>query len=162
MRFVADTNILFSILIGGRKLRILFLENRGRLELYAPMRIVREVERLLPKAARYINTEPRLVREIYNTLIKPHIHIIKEEEIPGKIKERAKRLVAGVDPDDWPFVALAVFLGVPLWTGDKALIRKGLETGEYTAVNTEGVEMLLRGEELDGVLERMREKYLKK
>ena len=100
MRFVADTNILFSILIGGRKLRILFLENRGRLEIYAPMRIVREVERLLPKAARYINTEPRLVREIYNTLIKPHIHIIKEEKIPGKIKERAKRLVAGVDPDD--------------------------------------------------------------
>ena len=59
-------------------------------------------------------------------------------------------------------MALAVFLSVPLWTGDKALIRKGLETGEYTAVNTKGVEMLLRGEELDGVLERMREKYLKK
>ena len=162
MKFVVDTNILFSILIGGRKLRILFLENRSRLELYAPRRIAREAERLLPKAAMYINTEPRLVREIYNTLIKQYIHIVKDEEIPGEIKEEAKRLVAGVDPDDWPFVALAVFLSIPLWTGDKGLLVLSARTGykRFVAIDAEGVELLLRGEPLDGVLRRMKRRYL--
>ena len=53
-----------------------------------------------------------------------------------------------------------MYLDVPLWTGDKALIRRGLETGEYIAVDTEGVELLLRGESLDSVLERIKKKYL--
>jgi len=162
MRLAVDTNILFSILIGGRRLRILFLENRGRLELYTPGRMVREVERLLPKAAGHINAEPSLVREIYNTLVKPYVHIVEETGIPQAVMEEAKRLAAGVDPDDWPFVALAMFLGVPLWTGDKGLLRFSARTGykNFIAIDTEGVELLLRGEPLDSVLERMRGKYL--
>ncbi len=75
--------------------------------------------------------------------------------------QKARKLVERVDPADTPFVALAMHLNIPLWTGDKALIRLGLETGEYIAVDTEGVELLLRGELLGSILERMKEKYLK-
>lgn len=55
---------------------------------------------------------------------------------------------------------MAVSLGVPLWTGDKALVKRGLDTGEYIAVDTEGVELLMRGVGLEEVLGRMKRKYL--
>ena len=84
-----------------------------------------------------------------------------EKEIPENIREKAKELVREADPDDWPFVALAMHLNVPLWTGDKELLKLAVGTGfEYfAAIDTEGVEMLLEGKSLEGVKERMREKY---
>ena len=65
------------------------------------------------------------------------------------------------DPEDTPFVALAIHLGVPLWTGDRRLLRLSIETGfkYFTAIDTEGVEMLLEGATLEEVRERMKRKY---
>ncbi|MEB3861615.1 MAG: PIN domain-containing protein [Desulfurococcales archaeon] len=161
MRLVVDTNIAFSILIGGVRLRRLFLTMRGAVTLVAPRRIIEEVEKLVPRAAEYVGAEPQLMREIYNTIIKPYIEVVNEEDIPESIREEAWRLVHNVDPDDWPFVALAMHLGVPLWTGDRGLLRLSAETGfrYFTAIDTEGVEMLLEGAPLGEVRERMKKKY---
>ena len=161
MRLVVDTNITFSILIGGVRLRRLFLTMRDTITLVAPRRMIEEVEKLIPRAAEYVGAEPWLVREIYNTIIKPHIEVVDEENIPEGVKGEAWRLVGSVDPDDWPFVALAMHLGVPLWTGDKGLLELAVETGfEYfTAIDTEGVEMLLVGASLEEVRRRMKRKY---
>ncbi len=161
MRLAVDTNIAFSILIGGVKLRRLFLTMRGLVTLVAPRRMIEEVEKLIPRAAEYVGSEPWLMREIYNTIIRPHIEVADEEEIPESIREEAQRLVSDIDPDDWPFVALAMHLGVPLWTGDRGLIRLAVETGfrHFTAIDTEGVEMLLKGAPLEEARERMKRKY---
>ncbi|MEB3759497.1 MAG: PIN domain-containing protein [Desulfurococcales archaeon] len=161
MRLVVDTNILFSILIGGRKLRQLFLIMRESVEFQVPAAIIEEVEKLLPKAARYVGTSPELIYEIFRILIKPYLIVRDEREIPDQVREKAKELVRDVDPDDWPFVGLAMFLGVPLWTGDKELLRLSVETGfkYFVAVDTEGVEMLLEGKKIEEVEEGMRERY---
>ena len=161
MRLAVDTNIAFSILIGGRRLRRLFLTMRGLVTLVAPRKMIEEVEKLIPRAAEYVGSEPWLMREIYNTIIRPHIEVVDEEEIPESIRVEAQRLVSDTDPDDWPFVALAMHLGVPLWTGDRGLLRLSAETSfEYfTAIDTEGVEMLLEGATLEEVRERMKRKY---
>ena len=81
----------------------------------------------------------------------------------GYLEETAKHIAGRFDLDDWPFIALAMHLQAPLWTGDKAVLEYTARTGykNYMAIDTEGVELLLRGESLDGVLERMKEKYVK-
>jgi len=55
--------------------------------------------------------------------------------------------VEDLDPDDWPFVALAMYLDMPLWTGDKGLIRLAVVAGfrYFRGVIARGVEMLLEG-----------------
>ncbi len=159
--FVVDTNIVFSILIGGRRIKELFLRNRNRLGLTTPETMLEEVEKLLPKAAGIVNAEPSLVREIYNTLVKPYVKTFPEDAIPEETREKAKKLVEEVDPSDWPFVALAMHLGVPLWTGDKKIIKLAVdnEFREFKAVDTRGVEMLLEGKPWKEVEEYLKRKY---
>ena len=159
MDVVIDTNILVSALLTPGRVRKTFLHPRIRP--HAPKRVIVEMLRHAGKISRHIGIDEEILKPLLEQTLPIWVNIHEEEVIPQSVKEEAKRLVAGVDPDDWPFVALAVFLGIPLWTGDKGLIRLGLETGEYIAVDTEGVELLLRGEPLDSVLERMRGKYLK-
>jgi predicted nucleic acid-binding protein len=48
-------------------------------------------------------------------------------------RDEAERRIAARDPDDWPTVALALTLGLPVWSQDKDLTDAGLEvftTGE--------------------------------
>ena len=52
-------------------------------------------------------------------------------------------------------------LKIPLWTGDKGILEQAAKTGfkHFVAIDTEGVEMLLEGESMERVKERMQEKY---
>lgn len=48
-------------------------------------------------------------------------------------REEAERRIAARDPDDWPTVALALTLDLPVWSQDKDLTDAGVEvftTGE--------------------------------
>jgi predicted nucleic acid-binding protein len=48
-------------------------------------------------------------------------------------REEAEQRIAARDPDDWPTVALALTLGVPVWSQDKDLTAAGVDvvtTGE--------------------------------
>jgi predicted nucleic acid-binding protein len=48
-------------------------------------------------------------------------------------RDEAERRIAARDPDDWPTVALALALGLPVWSQDQDLTDAGLEvftTGE--------------------------------
>jgi len=48
-------------------------------------------------------------------------------------RAEAERRIAARDPDDWPTVALALTLGLPVWSQDKDLTIAGLDvhtTGE--------------------------------
>jgi len=48
-------------------------------------------------------------------------------------REQAEQRIAARDPDDWPTVALALTLGLPVWSQDKDLTDAGVDvvtTGE--------------------------------
>jgi predicted nucleic acid-binding protein len=48
-------------------------------------------------------------------------------------RDEAERRIAARDPDDWPTVALALTLGLPVWSQDKDLTAAGIDvftTGE--------------------------------
>ena len=57
------------------------------------------------------------------------IHFIREEIIPPEIAVKAHRLCSDVDEKDTPFIALAIFLKIPLITRDKKLINALKEKG---------------------------------
>lgn len=54
-----------------------------------------------------------------------------EALIPFEFWTKAAHLVRDIDMDDIAFIALAEFLGVKLWTGDRALM-KGLASKGYS------------------------------
>jgi predicted nucleic acid-binding protein len=45
----------------------------------------------------------------------------------GARRDEAERGIAARDPDDWPTVALALALGLPVWSQDRDLTQAGLE-----------------------------------
>ena len=160
MDVVIDTNILVSALLTPGRVRKTFLHPRIRP--HAPKRVIVEALRHAGKISRHIGISEEILKPLLEQTLPVWVNIHEEEVIPQPVKEKAKKLVADTDPDDWPFVALAMFLDVPLWTGDKGLLKMSAETGfkQFIAVDTEGVEMFLRGDPLGSVLERMRGKYL--
>ena len=162
MKLAVDTNILFSALLGGRISKT-FARAVVNLELHTTSTTVEELRRHLDKIARYSTLSTETLKTTLNEILTEDVVIHDTMEMPQSVKEEAKRLVAGVDPDDWPFVALAMYLDIPLWTGDKALLEYAARTRykDYVAIDTEGVELLLGGVELENVLDRMKGKYLK-
>ena len=161
MELVVDTNIVFSALIGTKTKDTLSIA-LITVELHTVTELFKELEEHWVKITKHTYLPAHLLDQFYKT-IRDTTTMHSTDIIPDDIIEMARRLVAGVDPDDWPFVALAMYMDAPLWTGDKGLLALSAETGFkwFTAVDTEGVEMLLRGKSLDSVLERMREKYVK-
>ena len=155
---VIDTNIVFSAIIKpGRIREILF---RSYLDIYAPEELVMELEILEPKILRHTKLSPAEIKIVKETLFS-HIVTIVSRKVYLESAKKAYRLLENVDPKDTPFVALAMHLNVPLWTGDKDLLKLAVETRfEYfVAVDTEGVEMLLAGRSLEDVKKRVRRKY---
>jgi len=152
-----DTNIVFSAVLRPGRVRSLLFS--GLAELHAPQEILGELRSIEGKAAKYLDV--RLYREALDRL--PRVITLHHAVEYGYLEETAKHIAGRFDLDDWPFIALAMHLQAPLWTGDKAVLEYTARTGykNYMAIDTEGVELLLRGEPLDGVLERMKEKYVK-
>ncbi len=160
MKLAVDTNILFSALLGGKTSKT-FARAIINFELHTTNTAVEELRRHKEKIIRYSTLTPETLETTLNEILTEDMTLHDTIEIPREMKEKAKELVKDVDPDDWPFVALAMFLRIPLWTGDKKLLGLAARTGfrYFAAIDTEGVEMLLAGASLEEVKKRMREKH---
>ncbi len=159
IELVADTNITFSALLKRGRIREIILL-RGNLKLHAPAELREELYRHTSKLQRYLDLTREEIREMIDRFLEETTTLHRKEEYEGHLP-RALEIVRDVDPADAPFVALAMHLGVPLWTGDRGLLRLAVETGfrHFTAIDTEGVELLLEGAPLEEVKERMKRKY---
>lgn len=71
----------------------------------------------------------------------------------------ARRIAGEFDPDDWPFIALALQHRAPIWTNDQEIIKHSLNMEEYRAVDTTGLEMLLQGKTWKQIVEYLKRKY---
>lgn len=74
--------------------------------------------------------------------------------------EEAYELAKQFDEKDTPFIALAMKLSIPIWTNDKQMIIHGLKTRKYIALDTQAVEELIKGKQLEEVLENLKKRYL--
>ena len=50
------------------------------------------------------------------------------EEVYNAFEGAAKQRLGGRDEEDWPFMALALHLGCPLWTEDRDFFGSGVAT----------------------------------
>lgn len=72
-------------------------------------------------------------------LVTRKIRFINDALLHDQILEKAESMVEKIDPDDAPFLALALQLNAKLWTGDKKLREGLLRIGFSDVLNTEEV-----------------------
>lgn len=124
---VADANVVLSALIGGRA-RLVIASDHGP-RCVAAEAVAEEIARHIPRLAAKRGLDPALL-----------LAALQVMPIDWKVsadyadqREEAEKRIAARDPDDWPTVALALSLDVPVWSQDKDFTDIGLEvfaTGE--------------------------------
>lgn len=126
---VIDTNLVFSSLIPkASKIRDILFESN--ITFYSPNILIVEIFKhkiKLLKCSKLTESE----FDIYFNGIIERINFIPTDFIGTASRQKAYDLCIDVDIKDTPFVALAIELSIPLWTGDKklkdGLKRKGFD-----------------------------------
>lgn len=123
MRLVVDANILYSVALNTNgAVADVFFNTRPPLEMCAPKLLRKELDRHRPKMAKYMGLPVARVTEVVQLLMH-RVELIDPAVIGDLAWVQAKQLTKGVDPNDEDYVALAIHLGCPLWTGDLKLYR---------------------------------------
>ena len=118
MELVVDTNILIAGFLRSAVTRELLLNER--LTLWAPEYLLTETERVLltPRLRRRLGSLSSPDVRMLLAQLTARIRILPTSTFHTKFSE-AKALVA--DQEDAPFVALALYLRLPLWSNDAPL-----------------------------------------
>ena len=116
---VVDTNLIFSALIPkASKIREILFESN--MIFYSPNFLITEIythkDKLL-KCSKLTESEFYLY---FNGIIE-RVKFIPTEFIGKDSRQKAYDLCKDIDIKDIPFIALAIDLGIPIWTGDKKL-----------------------------------------
>ena len=121
MKLVADANVLLSAVLGGRAGWIL---NHPKVqEVVTTESVFAEVQ----EYAAYLARQKRL--SVDTTLLAVAtlpVNIIERKVFAGKISE-AERRIGRRDADDVDTLALALFLGFPVWSNDSDFEDAGVE-----------------------------------
>lgn len=137
MKVVVDTNIVFSCVVRSTgAIGELLLHDPGQLRFYAPDLLNEELDRhraKLRKASKLTNQQ----LDVAWAAVLDNIEFISDPGVSFAHREQARRIAAGVDEFDAPFIALTLELNGLLWTGDYALIRGLRKKGFHQVITTE-------------------------
>lgn len=135
MKIVVDTNIIFSGLLSPNgKISDLLSNSSGKFEFYSPTYLLDELENHKKKILKITGFSKSELEFLKRNIFKK-IDLIDLESIRESTWEKAIELTKNVDEYDAPFIALALELGSPIWTGDKKLI-KGLNKKDINWILT--------------------------
>ena len=119
MKIVIDTNIVFSALLSKNNQFRRVIYNQS-LEIFTCNFLFIEIFKNKDKLLKITSlTENELLKQLSNIFSK--IKFMHEEIIPKEIYKKAFNLCKDIDETDTPFIALSLFLNIPLLTGDKKL-----------------------------------------
>jgi predicted nucleic acid-binding protein len=137
VKIVVDTNIIFSGLLSPNgTISDLLLNSSNTFDFYSPTYLLDELENHKKKLLKISGLSEKELDFLQRNLFKK-IDLIDLESIRESTWEKAIEMTKNVDEFDAPFIALALELDSPLWTGDKKLI-KGL--------NKKGIDWILTTE----------------
>lgn len=122
---VLDANILIRAVLGAR-VRSLLERYEDAVEFYSPDICFNEARQHLPAILerRSLNPEPALrVLDGLAGLVQPI-----EQSLYQPQEMAARSRLAGRDLRDWPVVALALTLDLPIWTEDRDFFGSGVAT----------------------------------
>ncbi len=118
MRLVLDTNVLLSAVMRDGFTRALLIH--PEVELVMPEYALDEVDRHLPAIAERMGVPVGTARLTLAHLLS-NVQTVPREDYAQEMR-RADEALKDLDPDDAPFLALALSTGEPLWTQDKVLL----------------------------------------
>ena len=126
---VLDANILVRAVLGRRVLTILETY-ADRAHFLAPEVAFTDVRHHLPdilvKRGLRRETVTPLIDDVLGRL--PGLVTPVPHEVYADGEAEARQRLAGRDEADWPFVALALTLGCPIWTEDRDFFGSGVAT----------------------------------
>lgn len=123
-RVVVDTNILFTALLHQEaRIREVILTDVAH-RFFSPRLVMVELFKHKERIAAATQLAEDELLECLNELL-AHLTFVEEGAIPIGAWMEGRRLCAGTDPKDAPFVTLTLHLDGLLWTGDVAL-KQGL------------------------------------
>jgi len=134
---VLDANILLRAVFGIRVMQLLetYEDVAG---FYSPDVCFAEAEKYIPDVAKRRGLNSALARSILQNvtgIIQPVDKSLYESH-----EKLARERIQRRDPRDWPVVAVALMLGLPVWTEDQDFFGSGIPTW-----TTDRVELYLRG-----------------
>jgi len=146
VKIVVDTNIIFSGLLSPNgTISDLLLNSSNTFDFYSPTYLLDELENHKKKLLKISGLSENELDFLQRKLFKK-IDLIDLESIRESTWEKAIELTKNVDEFDAPFIALALEMDSPLWTGDKKLI-KGLHKKGIDWILTTEIITEIRNEE---------------
>ena len=119
MKIVVDSNIVFSSLLSKDNTSKLLLTS-PKLEIYSCNFLFVEIFKHKDKIQKLSKmTDENILIQLENVI--SCINFIREDSLPTDIYIQAFDLCKNVDEKDTSFVALSIFIGATLLTGDKEL-----------------------------------------
>ena len=107
--------MVLSALIGGRA-RLVFESDRGP-RCLSPVAVAEEVAEHLPALA----AKAKIDHDVALLALRAMPVDWQQPDLYEPCREEALQRVGQRDPDDWPVVALALALNLPVWSQDKDL-----------------------------------------
>lgn len=121
MRLVADTNVLLSAIAGGRAIAV--IEHHEVEEVLAPQVVLAEVCEYLSSFARKRGLSEDVLLTALATL---PVAWVDRSEYEKQLPEAGHRM-GSRDPDDIDTLALALHLGIPVWSNDRDFDGTGIQ-----------------------------------
>jgi predicted nucleic acid-binding protein len=134
---VLDANILIRAVL-GRRVRSLLETYEDSTDFYAPDVCFDDAREYIPGVLSSRGEDPELglaVLEQIRALVRP-----VDQTLYQDLEQLARQRVATRDVEDWPVVAVAVLLNVPIWTEDRDFFGSGIAVW-----TTDRVELYLQG-----------------
>jgi predicted nucleic acid-binding protein len=127
VKIVVDTNILFSTLIikNPKREEILFDISHT---FFTPNFAFWEIYDKKEKILRYTKRTTAEFYEIFERILSV-VQFVRNTNVSLESKREAYRLCKDIDLKDMPFIALAIDLTAPLWTGDTRLRSRLIKRG---------------------------------
>ena len=142
MKIVVDTNIVFSALLNANsEIHEILLAPFGVFDFFSPELMMGELEKYSAKLSHLSKLSSSQMHEAKSRLFQC-VTLISEDVISEISWQRSFDLTKDVDEKDTPFIALAIELGCPLWTGDKKLIEGVKLRGFDSVISTRDVMRL--------------------
>ncbi|MGJ8591842.1 MAG: PIN domain-containing protein [Aquaticitalea sp.] len=146
MKIIVDTNIIFSALLSPNgTIGDLLLNSSNMFDFYSPSYLLDELDNNKKKLLDISGFSEKELDFLQRMLLKK-VGFINLESIRESTWEKAIELTYDVDEFDAPFIALALEMDSPLWTGDKKLI-KGLNKKGVDWILTTDIIIKIRSEE---------------
>jgi len=154
MRVVIDSSELFSVVISGAGSKAFEIIEKYNLQLFTPEECLFEFKKHEQKLRKFgKDFESRTFLAF--SLVRVVPSAFYEDRIP-----EAYNIASKFDEKDTPFIALTLKLNIPIWTNDRDMIKYGLISRKYVALDTAALKEMLEGKNLEDIVEEVKKKYV--